>query len=58
MDYINKAIEHTPTLVELYMIKGKLYKAQGLFEKAFEEVDYGRNLDQADRFLNNQGKFA
>lgn len=59
MDYINKAIEHTPTLIELYLIKGKLYKAQNLFDQAFEMVDYGRSLDLADRFLNNQAiKYA
>jgi len=26
MEYVDKAIEHTPTMMELYMIKAKVYK--------------------------------
>lgn len=26
LEFINRALEHTPTLVELYVVKGKIYK--------------------------------
>ena len=34
MDYVNRAIEHTPTLLELYTLKGKIYQKAGDREKA------------------------
>ena len=54
MEYINLAIEHTPTLVELYLAKAKIFKHQKEFEAAFEQVEKARNLDLADRYLNNK----
>ena len=29
LEYINKGIEHTPTLIELYSLKGYIYAAAG-----------------------------
>ena len=29
LTYVNKAIEHTPTLLELYTLKGKIYQKSG-----------------------------
>lgn len=29
--YINEAIEHTPTVIELYIVKAKIYKKAGDF---------------------------
>lgn len=26
MEYIEKALEHTPTLIEAYMVKARIYK--------------------------------
>lgn len=26
MEYIDKALEHTPTLIEAYMVKARIYK--------------------------------
>jgi len=49
---IDEAIEHTPTLVEVYTVKAKILKHQGEFEKASESYNKGRELDQADRYLN------
>ena len=28
LEYIDKALEHTPTLIEAYMVKAKIYKVQ------------------------------
>lgn len=40
LEMIEKAIEHTPTLIELYLIKAKIYK-------------HLRNYEQADHFANH-----
>lgn len=52
LEWIDKAIEHSPTVVEVYTLKGKIYKHAGDKEKAFRFYDEGRKLDTADRFLN------
>jgi peptide alpha-N-acetyltransferase len=54
LEYITKAIEHTPTLHELYLVKAKVLKNQKEFVKAAEVTDYVRKLDLADRYLNNK----
>jgi len=65
---VNEAIKHTPTLIECksiilfknnfkgYLLKGKILKHQEKFEEAFEEINFARDLDLADRYLNNKGK--
>lgn len=52
MEYINKAIEHTPTVLELYIHKAKLYQRMGNAEKAANFTEEARILDLADRYLN------
>ncbi|KAI5957786.1 hypothetical protein KGF57_003053 [Candida theae] len=54
MKYIELAIEHTPTLVELYIIKARILKHKGLFEEASNVMDSGRKLDLQDRFINSK----
>lgn len=51
-EYINKAIEHTPTVVELYTCKARIFQKAGNFMQAMECAEHGRELDQADRYLN------
>jgi peptide alpha-N-acetyltransferase len=51
-EYIDKCIEHTPTVVELYTMKAKIFKHAGDHEKAFFFYNEGRALDTADRYLN------
>lgn len=53
LEMINKAIEHTPTLIELYQVKAKIYKHLYSFNEAHKYADQGRTLDLADRYLNN-----
>eukprot|EP01100_Stratorugosa_tubuloviscum_P015637 TRINITY_DN911_c0_g1_i1.p1 TRINITY_DN911_c0_g1~~TRINITY_DN911_c0_g1_i1.p1 ORF type:complete len:874 (-),score=311.60 TRINITY_DN911_c0_g1_i1:80-2701(-) len=53
-DYINQAIEHTPTAIDLYLIKGRIYKKAGNKFEAAKLFDYGRKLDLADRYLNTK----
>jgi N-alpha-acetyltransferase 15/16, NatA auxiliary subunit len=50
--YINQAIEHTPTVVDLYVLKAKIYKRAGDSKKAAILYDEARKLDLADRYLN------
>jgi N-alpha-acetyltransferase 15/16, NatA auxiliary subunit len=52
LNFINKAIEHTPTLVELYMCKGKIFKHAGNLYEAVKWMDEAQSLDTADRFVN------
>lgn len=44
-----QAIKHTPTLVDLYLVKGRIYKHAGAYTKACEWHEVARSLDLADR---------
>lgn len=50
--FINKAIEHTPTVVELYTHKAKIMQFAGNREQASNLVEMAKGLDLADRYLN------
>lgn len=50
--YADKAMNHTPTLVEVYILKARVLKHLGLLEEASEVIDKGRELDLQDRFIN------
>ena len=52
LEYINKAIEHTPTVVDLYLCKGKIYSHGGDPILGAYWSNYARELDLADRYLN------
>jgi len=54
LEYINKAIEHTPTLVESYMFKARIYKHAGDLETAKNIMNDARELDLQDRFVNSK----
>lgn len=51
---LDKCIEHTPTLVDLYELKGRLLRSSGDIKAAVETLDKGRDLDRQDRYINNQ----
>jgi len=52
IEYTNQGLAHTPTLIELLIIKAKTYKAVGMIENAITEILEAANMDTADRFLN------
>jgi peptide alpha-N-acetyltransferase len=52
LKYINEAIAHTPTVVDLYVMKAKIYKRAGDIEYASKLYEEARKLDLADRYLN------
>lgn len=54
LEYIELANDHTPTLIELLTLKGKVYKHMGEFDKAVEQVNEAQKLDTADRYLNSK----
>lgn len=44
--YINKAIAHTPTVVELYLVKAKIFQYGGNRIQAAALTEYARELDK------------
>jgi len=51
--FIEKAIAHTPTVVELYLIKAKILQFGGNRGAAVDCTEVGRKLDLADKYLNS-----
>ncbi|KAI8912613.1 NMDA receptor-regulated protein 1-domain-containing protein [Gorgonomyces haynaldii] len=51
---IDQAIEHSPTVVELLMLKAKIYKHCGDVESAMNTINEGRLLDLQDRYINSK----
>ena len=49
LELVEKAIEHTPTLIELFLLKGKIHKHLGNMEMAVACLDEAQSLDTADR---------
>ncbi|XP_059614003.1 N-alpha-acetyltransferase 15, NatA auxiliary subunit [Phlebotomus argentipes] len=54
LKYIDAAIEHTPTLIELFVTKGRIYKHAGDPYEAFRWLDEAQSLDTADRYINSK----
>ncbi|KAG7661509.1 uncharacterized protein J8A68_004968 [[Candida] subhashii] len=52
--YIDSALNHSPTLVELYIIKARIAKHRGELVQASEIMNEGRELDLQDRFINSK----
>jgi peptide alpha-N-acetyltransferase len=53
-ELLNVALEHTPTLPELYIAKARNLKRTGDYVGAVEVMDAARELDGQDRFLNTK----
>uniref|UniRef100_A0A3Q2NWZ3 N-alpha-acetyltransferase 15, NatA auxiliary subunit a n=1 Tax=Fundulus heteroclitus TaxID=8078 RepID=A0A3Q2NWZ3_FUNHE len=54
LEYINNAIDSTPTLIELFLVKAKIYKHAGNIKEAARWMDEAQALDTADRFINSK----
>jgi len=52
LELVNAAIDHTPTLIELFTLKGKIYKHAGDPEEAVLWLDEAQSMDTADRYIN------
>lgn len=54
LEFINTALEHTMTLIELYVIKAKILKHAGDIYEAVRCLDEAQSLDTADRYINSK----
>jgi peptide alpha-N-acetyltransferase len=54
LEYIDEAIKHSPTLIDLYLIKARIYKYAGNYIEASNLTEQAREMDFADRYLNNK----
>ena len=52
LSFVNRAIEHTPTVIDLYVVKARIYKRAGDKLYASKLYEEARKLDLADRNLN------
>ena len=50
--YVDEALKHTPTLIELHTLKGRIYKHAGATQAAVGCMEEAQMLDTADRFVN------
>ncbi|CCH61634.1 hypothetical protein TBLA_0F00900 [Henningerozyma blattae CBS 6284] len=53
-EFIEKALSHSPTIVEFYILKGRILKHLGLLDDAAGVLEEGRQLDLQDRFINTK----
>ncbi|OIW03837.1 hypothetical protein TanjilG_30113 [Lupinus angustifolius] len=51
---INEAIEHTPTVIDLYSVKSRILKHAGDLAAAAVLADEARCMDLADRYVNSE----
>ena len=51
---VDKAIEHTPTLIELYVVKARILKHAGDIFEAVKCLEEAQSLDTADRYINSK----
>jgi len=54
LSVVNEAISITPTLIDLYVLKSKLFKHSGDMKGSSETIEYARTMDLADRYLNSK----
>lgn len=54
LDKIDEAIAHTPTVIDLYSIKGNILQHAGNFSAAAALANEARSMDLADRYLNSE----
>lgn len=54
LKYVERALSHTPTLIELLMIKAKIHKHSGDEQLAARILDEAQSLDTADRYINSK----
>ena len=54
IEQIDLAIAHTPTLLDLYMVKARIYKHAGALDAAADWMDRARKMDLQDRYINTK----
>ncbi|KAE8718414.1 E3 ubiquitin-protein ligase [Hibiscus syriacus] len=51
---IDEAIQHTPTVIDLYSVKSRILKHAGDFSAAASLANEARCMDLADRYINSE----
>ncbi|XP_042496121.1 N-terminal acetyltransferase A complex auxiliary subunit NAA15 isoform X1 [Macadamia integrifolia] len=54
LNKIDEAINHTPTVIDLYSVKGRILKHAGDLPAAAALADEARSMDLADRYINSE----
>lgn len=54
LSLLDEAFEHTPTLIEFYVLQGRILKHLGDIDGAISALDQAQSLDTADRYLNSK----
>ncbi|KAI8925743.1 NMDA receptor-regulated protein 1-domain-containing protein [Entophlyctis helioformis] len=54
LEFINEAIAHSPTVVDLLMVKARIYKHAGDRATAMKVMNEARLLDLQDRYVNTK----
>ncbi|KAH8408887.1 hypothetical protein KR009_003359 [Drosophila setifemur] len=54
LEYINVAIDHTPTLIDLLITKGRIFKHAGDPVEAYVWLEEAQSMDTADRYINSK----
>ncbi|CAK9174650.1 unnamed protein product [Ilex paraguariensis] len=54
LEKIDEAIEHTPTVIDLYTVKSQILKHSGDLAAAAALADEARCMDLADRYINSK----
>ncbi|KEG08467.1 putative N-acetyltransferase subunit Nat1 [Trypanosoma grayi] len=54
LDYINLAIDHTPTVELLYLMKAKIQERSQRLDEAAMSAEKARQLDLQDKYLNGK----
>ncbi len=50
LEIVRRAVEHTPTVIELYVLHAKILKHAGDVQGAYTMYDKAREMDLADRY--------
>ena len=54
LELLNEAIQHTPTMLDLYKMKARVYKHAGDISTATLLMNKAREMDLQDRYINNK----
>ena len=54
IELLDEAIAHTPTLLDLYMLKARVYKHAGNVQAASAWMEHARLMDLQDRYVNTK----
>jgi tetratricopeptide (TPR) repeat protein len=53
-EYIDRLIEASPKSVDYHQTKARIFKHAGNVQKAAETINYARELDERDRYINTK----